>query len=475
MSIPLTGASGFAEAQARASPHHRHPPAGASDQTTDGTHMRNALLLPSSSVLLAALLLSALPNGVAAVGDVGPNDLRQGDSPDQHARVQSGGYGGASDPRNRTREGGAAGSKKGETSAEGIESVWLERMPAEDRDPLNRLIGFAPPAFPSDLKWIGGDPLTWEALRGKVVVIQSWSGKTSGGRMQPQRTSTALKEFKPEDVVVLYLHTPEGAEKADEVAAKSARDQRVIVDASGAFCDELGIYKRPVNVVIDRDGVVRAAGLNPGGLTKAVALMAKRPATPGATPPAREEPKPPAAAATATWPSFSHPITSARDLRGQPGPALHVADWLTDATSPNGRLVLVDFFASWCGPCLAAIPHMNDLARRYERDVCIIGLSDESKRNLSDGLLRRNLKARDFAYAVGVDPSKRMYGAFGVRGIPHCAILSTDGVVRWQGHPSQLSAGVMDTLVAAHRAAGPAASGSGFEKGGRWARGAKGG
>ena len=57
---------------------------------------------------------------------------------------------------------------------------------------------------------------------------------------------------------------------------------------------------------------------------------------------------------------------------------------------------------------------------------------------------------------------------FGVRGIPHCAIISADNVVRWQGNPAQLTPAVMNQLVAANRALrGTPGASSG---GGRWAR-----
>lgn len=326
---------------------------------------------------------------------------------------------------------------------------------------MEALVGFAPPAFPQDLEWLNGERLTWDDLRGKVVVIQSWTGRTAGGRAQPQKAQTAIKDFKPEDVVLLALHTPDGADKAEEVAKNAAAGIRVVVDPSGAFCDELGIFKRPANLVIDRDGAVRAAGLTQAGITKAVELYVKRPVTPDAAPPTRDQPQTPPPSEV-RWPTFSTPAGSARDLRGQQAPSFQVADWYTDEPpGPNGRMLLVDFFASWCGPCLAAIPHMNDLARSYGRDVWVVAISDESKRALSDGLMRRNRKASDFAYAVGVDPSRRMYSTFQVRGIPYCAVISTDGIVRWQGHPTQLTAGVMDQLVASHRAATGGGGGAG--------------
>ena len=47
----------------------------------------------------------------------------------------------------------------------------------------------------------------------------------------------------------------------------------VLLDSTGEFCDALGIYKDPVNVIVDRNGVVRYAGLNGNGLKQAVAIQ----------------------------------------------------------------------------------------------------------------------------------------------------------------------------------------------------------
>ena len=44
-------------------------------------------------------------------------------------------------------------------------------------------------------------------------------------------------------------------------------------------------------------------------------------------------------------------------------------------------------------------------------------------------------KPNTFAYLWQLDPSARMQRHFGVRGIPHCVVISPDGKVRWQGHP----------------------------------------
>ena len=60
----------------------------------------------------------------------------------------------------------------------------------------------------------------------------------------------------------------------------------------------------------------------------------------------------------------------------------------------------------------------------------MIGLSDESA-----GEVRAFMQKTTMAYAQAVDPEGRMKKAVGVQGIPHVLVVSSDGVVRWQGYP----------------------------------------
>jgi hypothetical protein len=54
-------------------------------------------------------------------------------------------------------------------------------------------------------------------------------------------------------------------------------------------------------------------------------------------------------------------------------------------------------------------------------------------------------------YAVATDPSGRMKNAISVSGIPHTIVMSSDWVVRWQGHPASLSAATLNAIVEANR------------------------
>jgi thiol-disulfide isomerase/thioredoxin len=155
----------------------------------------------------------------------------------------------------------------------------------------------------------------------------------------------------------------------------------------------------------------------------------------------------PAAETQFGYPEWSGRVDGAADLRGRSGPAVVVDHWITEAPELADRVVVIDFWATWCPPCVASIPHLDELVDRFGDRAAFIALSNEPAAQFAAGLEDIGRTPADFGAALALDPAGRMAGAAGLRGIPHILVMSRDGIVRWQGHPRDLDAGTLAAII----------------------------
>ena len=120
----------------------------------------------------------------------------------------------------------------------------------------------------------------------------------------------------------------------------------------------------------------------------------------------------------------------ATDFRGHLAPQLTVEKWLTARPDTTGKVVLIDFWATWCGPCREAIPELNQLQKSFKDDLVVIGVSDEK-----EAAINKFKTSVSMDYALAIDTKAVTNKKYGIAGIPNVVILSTDGIVRWQGFP----------------------------------------
>jgi thiol-disulfide isomerase/thioredoxin len=94
----------------------------------------------------------------------------------------------------------------------------------------------------------------------------------------------------------------------------------------------------------------------------------------------------------------------------------------------KGKVVLLDFWASWCAPCKASFPWMQHLSRRYPRsDLVVIAVNLDHERSLAD----RFLEAERPDFTVVFDPLGRIAERYDVRGMPASYYIDRSGHVRF--------------------------------------------
>ena len=136
--------------------------------------------------------------------------------------------------------------------------------------------------------------------------------------------------------------------------------------------------------------------------------------------------------ARAKWPSFNKSRLSATDLQGQPLPVpLGNEKWILNERSLEDKVLVLDFWATWCGPCIAAAPMLHQIQDTYEGRLEVVGIGgSESEADFKKYVLKKKGN-----YAQMFDAKQTLNNAMGVSGIPHVVIVSTDGIIRWQGNP----------------------------------------
>jgi thiol-disulfide isomerase/thioredoxin/Flp pilus assembly protein TadD len=131
---------------------------------------------------------------------------------------------------------------------------------------------------------------------------------------------------------------------------------------------------------------------------------------------------------------------------GEPAPSLASVKWVKNGPVEIGRsLTVVEFWATWCGPCKTSIPKLTALNKKYHDRLIVVGLSNEELPTLAPFVTAQGT-AMD--YQVGmVDEAVHEGYMAGRDGIPYSFLIGADGKVIWHGHPMALKKVVAAVLA----------------------------
>jgi thiol-disulfide isomerase/thioredoxin len=335
---------------------------------------------------------------------------------------------------------------------------------------------YKPGSFPLgelNLVDIDGKPITAESLSGKVVIMDfwaTWCGPCMAS--MPHMKELYAKHHEADGVEVIGM-----SRDRDEATLRKTKDEvgmpwLHVYDEDGSISKKFNVTGIPQIFIFSRTGEMLWAGhpmsmdeplakvLADDGITsaafakkddgerKSVPMMGKTQAMKAAKTTDGEAPKMVAAAAIKPMPAPAQPQEPRIPLEigAKPEFTLSFVDGKQVTNEDlKGKIVVMDFWATWCGPCMAAMPHMVELQKEYgDKGIQIVGISlDKSMDTLKQTLADKP----DMSWPQHYDPDRVITKQFGVSGIPTIYILSPEGEVLWHGHPNEMVAPLKQAMA----------------------------
>ncbi len=134
-------------------------------------------------------------------------------------------------------------------------------------------------------------------------------------------------------------------------------------------------------------------------------------------------------------------------LVGDPAPALSVTRWVKGegfSAFEKGKVYVVEFWATWCGPCLASVPHLSELQNQYkDLGVVVVGVTSPDAKNTLETVDAMTAEKGDaMAYRIAWDGDRKTMDAYMKAArqnfIPCVFLIDRDGAIAFIGHPSKV-------------------------------------
>lgn len=133
---------------------------------------------------------------------------------------------------------------------------------------------------------------------------------------------------------------------------------------------------------------------------------------------------------------------------GDNSPKIYITDYVHNEPIDKNlekKFIVLDFWATWCAPCLAVVPHINELQQKFKdrKDVVFFSMTDENPARI-----QRTLAKIPFTTSVVCDQSKTTKENFGIQQIPQLMLIDNLGIVRWIGNSFEINELILENFLA---------------------------
>lgn len=144
---------------------------------------------------------------------------------------------------------------------------------------------------------------------------------------------------------------------------------------------------------------------------------------------------------------LSSHISRAQLKAGEKAPKIAITDWIKNMPASrdlDGKFVIIDFWATWCAPCLESVPHMNNLVteNKFRSNLVFLSLTDENPAKVS-----RLLTRVPFSSVVATDTNRQTFDDYKVDYVPICIVIDDQDKVQWTGPPAALTNERIDQII----------------------------
>ena len=278
---------------------------------------------------------------------------------------------------------------------------------------------------------LNGEALSLEQYRGQVVLLDFWATWCPPCIAEMPNVKKVYEKYKDQKFQIVGISLDRSKEPLEAYIEKEGLTWLHYWDNIGKVSNLYKVQAIPSTFLIDGEGVIRKTNLRGHALEHAVAELVGEnlakstesqsiPATnmlKQNTTPQKEELQKPHRPDPSEWISKPAPDFQVTDLKGE---ALSLEKY-------RGQVVLLDFWATWCGPCIAEMPKVKKTYEKYkDQNFQIIGISlDQSEEPLTAYIEKEGL-----AWIHYWDESREIRTLYGVWGIPSAFLIDGEGVIR---------------------------------------------